>query len=236
VSLETDLYRIDTKGDSANVTYGTAYRYSFPPFHRFGGGYVLGLPGKWRIDRDKGQGQGLVLGIPGYDADKRPRKGNMFAVDASRVGRLKAVEGVKMGFGPNDEFVAISGRTEDPVEVNKKEKEESTLDVDYRSIEGKAKPSVPDDVESVSSQDDETFSYSEELRQRTIDLDKKLQSDPHDIQTWLDFVSLQDDIGTGHKASTAEIKMGILKKALDQNPGNIKLFIELFKLENVLWE
>jgi tetratricopeptide (TPR) repeat protein len=229
--LETDLYKIDTKGDSANVTYGTSYRYSFPPFRRFGGGYILGLPGKWRIDRDKGQGKGLVLMIPGQDVDKRSRRGNMFAVDASRVGRLKSVEGVTKGFGPNDEFVAISGRTEEPVE-----EEVKVMEVDYRSLEGKAKATSPEDVESVSSDDDETFSYSEELRQRTINLDRKLQSDPHDIQTWLDFAALQDDIGTGQKASTAEIKMGILKKALDQNPGNTRLFVELFKLESVLWE
>ena len=87
----------------------------FLHFHRFGAGYILGLPAQWRIDREKGEGKGLVVGIRGYDADKRRRGGNMFAVDASRVGRLKALDGIQKGFGPNDEFVPVSGRVEHPV-------------------------------------------------------------------------------------------------------------------------
>jgi nuclear exosome regulator NRDE2 len=198
-----------------------------PSFHRFGAGYILGLSSAWRIDRERGEGKGLVVGVRGYDGDKRRRGVNMFAVDAARVGRLKAVEGVVSGFGPNDEFVPISGRVEDPVEEKP--------DRDYRSIEGKAKNRM-EDVESVSSDDDETFSYSEELRQRTIDLDRKLQSNPHDIQTWLDYASLQDDLGTGQKASTAETKLGIFQKALSANPNNTKLLVEMFKVATLIWE
>jgi hypothetical protein len=227
---ETDLYKIDVRGDISNITYGTVYRYSVPSFHRFGAGYILGLSPKWRIDREKGEGKGLVVGIRGYDTDKRRKGGNMFAVDASRVGRLKVTEGVKKGFGPNDEFVPVSGRPEDPME------ERIGLQQDYRSIEGKAKASRPDDIESVSSDNEGTFSYSEEIRQRTIELDRKLQSHPHDIQAWLDYVALQDEVGVGQKASTAEIKLGILQKGLEKNPGNIKLIVEMFKIESLLWE
>jgi NRDE-2, necessary for RNA interference len=227
---ESDLYKIDLKGDSSNITYGIIYRYSVPAFHRFGAGYILGLPTKWRIDREKGEGKGLVVGIRGYDADKRRRGGNMFAVDASRVGRLKAVEGIQKGFGPNDEFVPVSGRAEDLIE------EDVGVQPDYRSIEGKSKVTAPEDIESVSSEDEGTFSYSEELRQRTIELDRKLQSHPHDIKAWLDYVSLQDEIGVGQKASTAEIKLGMLQKGLEKNPGNPKLFVEIFKLESILFE
>lgn len=198
--VESDIYKLDLKGDVSNITYGTLYRYSVPNFHRFGAGYILGLPAQWRIDREKGEGKGLVVGIRGYDADKRRRGGNMFAVDASRVGRLKALDGIQKGFGPNDEFVPVSGRVEDTAEDH--------VEQDYRSIEGKAKLTAPEDIESVSSDDEGTFSYSEELRQRTIELDRKLQSHPHDIQAWLDYVSLQDEIGVGQKASTAEIKLG----------------------------
>jgi len=226
---ETDLYKIDIKGDSGNIIYGTSYRYSVPTFPRFGAGYVLGLSKQWRIDREKGEGKGIVIAIRGYDPDKRRRVGNMFAVDSSRVGRLKPQEGIIKGFGPDDEFVPISGRKElDPVE-------DATQKQDYRSIEGKAKPLGDTDLVS-SSEDEETFSYSEELRKRTVELDRKLQSHPHDIQTWLDYVSLQDDLVAGQKASTAEIKMGILQKALQKNPGNTRLLVELIKIETILWE
>jgi len=116
------------------------------------------------------------------------------------------------------------------------EKEAVVQEPDYRSIEGKAKTKRPDDVESVSSDDVETFSYSDEIRQRTVELDRKLQSHPHDIQAWLDYAALQDETGIGQKASIAEIKLGILQKGIEKNPGNIKLFVELFKVENILWE
>lgn len=154
----------------------------------------------------------------------------MFAVDSSRVGRLKSQEGIIKGFGPNDEFVPISGRKElDPVE-------NTTAERDYRSIEGKAKVMGDTDLVS-SSEDEETFSYSEELRQRTVELDKKLQSHPHEIHSWLDYISLQDNlVPGGQKASVAEIKMGILQKALQKNPGNTTLLVELIRLESILWE
>ena len=148
----------------------------------------------------------------------------MFAVDASRVGRLKPVAGITKGFGADEEFVPVSGRIEEPVEEEEK---------DYRSLEVK-KPIV--DVEAVSSEDEETFSYSDELRQRTIELDRKIQSSPHDIQAWLDYTALQDDLGSGQKKSTAEIKLGILEKGLEKNPGDTKLLTELFKIESILLE
>jgi len=154
----------------------------------------------------------------------------MFAVDSSRVGRLKAVDGVAPGFGPTDEFVPLSGKTEE------KETEAQVTGQDYRSIEGPAKNSGSDDIEEVSEDDEDTFKYSDELRQKRVELDRKLQLHPHDIDIWLEYLVLQDDIGAGQKASTADIKIGIIQKALTKNPGNTKLFVELFKLEAILWE
>jgi hypothetical protein len=217
------------KGDWANLEYGTIYRYSVPLFHRFGAGYVLGLSPIFRIDREKGEGKGLVVGIRGHDTDKRRRGGNMFAVESSRVGRLKVASDVIPGFGPDDEFVALSARGDLAAEG-------PAIEQDYRTIEGPAKSTGPDDVEEISEDEEDTFKCSDELRQRTVELDKKLQSHPHDIDTWLEYLDLQDEIGAGQKASTADIKIGILQKALLRNPGNTKLFVELFKLEAILWE
>lgn len=173
-----------------------------------------------------------MVAIRGYDTDKRRRGGvNPFAVDSSRVGRLKHQEGIVKGFGPNDEFVPLSGRREADLEAD------MTVKQDYRSIEGKAKAVGDTDlVSSSEDEDEETFSYSEELRKRTVELDRRLQFHPHEIQSWLDYVSLQDDLAAGQKASTAEIKMGILQKALRKNPGNTKLLVELIKIEIILWE
>ena len=200
-----------------------------PLFYRFGAGYVLGLSNQWRIDREKPEGKGLVVGIRGKDVDKRRKGRNMFAVDSSRVGRLKANDDVEKGFGPNDEFVALTESKEKHVH--------DTIDVrDYRSIEGKVKAKVPDDIESISSEDEGTFSYSEELKQRTIALDRKLQSHPHDIESWLQYVALRDEIGVGSKGSVADIKLGILQKGLEKNPGNTKLLLEILKIEGLLHE
>jgi hypothetical protein len=103
-------------------------------------------------------------------------------------------------------------------------------------MEGKAKTTVREDIESISSEDEEAFSCSVELQQRTVELDRKIQSCPDDIQLWLDYVALQDDIGVGQKASVAEIKLGILQRGLVKNPGNTKLLVETFRLETILFE
>ena len=229
MAVDTGLYKIDTKGDSSNITYGTIYRYSVPLFYRFGAGYILGLSNQWRIDREKPEGKGLVVGMRGKDVDKRRKGRNMFAVDSSRVGRLKANDDVEKGFGPNDEFVAI-------MDSNQKHVHDKIDERDYRSIEGKPKMTTSEDIESISSEDEGTFSYSEELKQRTITLDRKLQSHPHDIESWLQYVALQDEIGFGSKGSTAEIKLGILQKGLEKNPGNTKLLLEILKIEGLLHE
>jgi hypothetical protein len=83
--------------------------------------------------------------------------------------------GLQKDLERDEEFVPIGGRIEEPVVEEER---------DYRSLEVK-KP--VEDVEFVSSEDQETFSYLEELRQRTIELDRKIQSHPHDIQEWLDY-------------------------------------------------
>ena len=132
--VETDLYKLDLKGDVSNITYGTLYRYSVPDFIVLERDISLDCLHNGGLIERKVKERGLVVGIRGYDADKRRRGGNMFAVDASRVGRLKALDGIQKGFGPNDEFVPVSGRVEDPVEDH--------VEQDYRSIEGKAKEST----------------------------------------------------------------------------------------------
>jgi hypothetical protein len=196
-------------------------------FYRFGAGYILGLPRQWRIDREKPEGKGLVVSIRGKDVDKRRRGGNMFAVDSSRVGRLKPNDGIQKGFRPEDEFVPVTTSTKPAHEPDEQ---------DYRSIEGKAKTTVPEDIEMISSEDEGIYSYSEELKERRIALDRKLQAHPHDIPTWLEYVGIQDELGLGSKASSAEIKLGILQRGLEKNPGNTKLLLEILKIEDLLYE
>ncbi|GAA5908743.1 hypothetical protein JCM8208_006776 [Rhodotorula glutinis] len=112
---------------------------------------------------------------------------------------------------------------------------------DYRSVAGLIKPA---DLADVPESDDDLFaglgitggeSQAERLRRKNLELDRALRDDPRDVARWLEFVNLQDEIaqssfagGTGgggasstkralsqgERASTSEVKLAILVRAL----------------------
>lgn len=104
---------------------------------------------------------------------------------------------------------------------------------DYRSIEGKAKPSFePDDSEleyaSHSSDGDNSAVLENALAARIKDneLHQRTKAEPSSLQAWLDYVNHQDnlilqgrsalarDLTDAERRSLAEIKLSIYKKAL----------------------
>jgi len=93
----------------------------------------------------------------------------------------------------------------------------------------------------VSESDDDVFaglgiaggeSHAERLRRKNLELDRALRDDPRDVARWLEFVDLQDEIAQssfaggsgstsakralskGERASTSEVKLAILVRAL----------------------
>ncbi|BGP52880.1 hypothetical protein JCM8202v2_000437 [Rhodotorula sphaerocarpa] len=139
------------------------------------------------------------------------------------------------------DFVALPRERTTAEKIDQLEHEEGT---DYRSAAGLIKPA---DLAEASSDEegDDLFSgagisggesHSEYLRRRNVELDRALRDAPNDIDKWLEFVKFQDELaqtgfsetGTsgakrtlskGERASTSEIKLAILDRALAV-PGN----------------
>ena len=54
-------FYVDTNGDDNNLVYGSIHRYAIPDYRRSGSGSIIGLPRNMKIDKDKGDGKGLVV-------------------------------------------------------------------------------------------------------------------------------------------------------------------------------
>ncbi|BGP12676.1 hypothetical protein JCM10213v2_008178 [Rhodosporidiobolus nylandii] len=146
---------------------------------------------------------------------------------------------------PQPDFLALPRELSSAEKVSKLEHEEGT---DYRSITGLVKPSdlanIEDDAEE---SDDDGFnrlgiaggeSHADHLRRRNLELDRALRDDPRNIQQWLEFVAFQDEVAQSsfsgatsaaaakralskaERASTSEIKLSILERALAAAPEN----------------
>jgi hypothetical protein len=104
----------------------------------------------------------------------------------------------------------------------------------YRSIEGRAKAGtmpLDDDLEYMTDSDSpdpesgRTIRHDETIRQRTMELSRRVDERPQDIQAWIDLINHQDDLlglGDGgyrkvtsaERRSTADIKLHLYEKAL----------------------
>ena len=112
----SEFFSIDTKGDPANLIYGTIHRYSIPLYYRAGKGRVLGLPMNIRIIQDKGDGKGLVLGDTNDPELRKKRRGGPHPLaaiaDGDSLRRLKVREVTNPGkdFEAGLEYISITSR------------------------------------------------------------------------------------------------------------------------------
>ncbi|KPV78517.1 uncharacterized protein RHOBADRAFT_50976 [Rhodotorula graminis WP1] len=139
----------------------------------------------------------------------------------------------------DDDGVDFVGFDRERTTAEKLERLEHEDGTDYRSVAGLIKPA---DLADAAESDDDLFaglgisggeSHAERLRRKNIELDRALRDNPRDVARWLEFVDLQDEIaqssfagGTGgasstkralskgERASTSEVKLAILVRAL----------------------
>lgn len=254
-------YFADTRGDPHNITYGTIHRYSVPEYRRHGAGSVIGLSPEIKIDRDKGDGKSIVLSS---------KKDRVYAGSGknARYAYAKAEsEGVKMlrikkegehddkAFENGMDFVPISNKgkgkkrkchPDSGSEISEKEE----ADNHYRSIEGLKKPnSKPEDqdLEYASSSDSESDYVSSRGwndRRRNVELVKKVDAEPKNIDAWMEYANHQDALVTGsgrrstvaERTSTAEVKLDILSKALEKCPGDERLLVKYMDVAETIWD
>lgn len=235
-----DLFVVDRKGDPFNVQYGTPHRYSIPQYQRTGRGSVLGLPSSYKIDRDASDGAALIIRTDASRADTTRTKSKSIFSKLNRQGtRLLRV---RREAGPDTDDAARDFLPLDSDGSRKRRKilggfslGDSESDEDkyaYRSIEGKAKPDrdLPSDLEVASETDvsgDEggRIDLEEEVKQRNVELSRRVEERPDDIDAWVQLIDHQDVLVTGTRAdnrrltyaemrSLADIKLSLYDKAL----------------------
>lgn len=262
----TQLFCINTKGDPANLIYGTIHRYSIPQYYRFGKGCVIGLPPAIRIVHDKGDGKGLTLASGaeqykrGVNGDRRRR----FALsDDKGLRRLKIIAeddgatGKKAGseFDRGLEYIPLSSRQTNRLDANGRDEVVEDRLLFHLSDDRYQRPE-DEDLEYASTSDDEVDEMSAwnstHIRQKQIEIQRRVDSNPSDTSAWLELVAHQDKVlyaGDGRKKratiaerkSTAEIKLSILGKAMEKMPqsdheGKGKLWECWFDVAGETWE
>lgn len=101
-------------------------------------------------------------------------------------------------------------------------------------------PQSDDDVGGPSYKEGDEESEEDEdnaLKQMTRDFNEKLRERPNDVDLWLEFVAFQDKFFMGRAdASTAEKKLSILKRALEENPTSTALIRAYLATASLLYE
>ncbi|EWC47117.1 hypothetical protein DRE_03486 [Drechslerella stenobrocha 248] len=255
-------YQVDTKGDPHNITYGTIHRYNIPQYWRSGKGRVVGLGRSVKIQADKGDGKGLVIGKAGGGKGDGRVRGWSYAAEESRQLRIKAAEEADVGgFVEGWNFVEFPGAA---ARKRRKEAERTagehgelggiTAERDYRSIEGMQKPTaggdVDEDLEEVGSSDDGagTGPFDSEVKERTVRLSRLVDAEPHNIDAWFALMEHQETIVYGSKErrrrkvrqgerhGLEEVKLGVLEKAISKNEGNPRLLLAYMGIATGIWE
>ncbi|OJD30745.1 uncharacterized protein BKCO1_560005 [Diplodia corticola] len=196
---EDVIYVIDRKGDLANLQYGRLHQYSVPPYYRAGAGSVLGLPSDAKIDRFASDDRTIVI-------DPRRRRGGSerqllskrtSGKEAPILRVIRPTDADAAGeLNPNQDFIPIRSLKR---KRGSESPEPEASRVDYRSIEGKAKPSnQPDDSDLEYASDDmDAGSHTDffsETKERNVLLTRRVQDHPNDLQAWLDLVEHQESM------------------------------------------
>ncbi|KAH7360719.1 NRDE-2, necessary for RNA interference-domain-containing protein [Rhexocercosporidium sp. MPI-PUGE-AT-0058] len=232
----SEIFVIDKKGDVKNLVYGSVHRYSVPPFYRYGAGFVLGASLDVRIDRNQGEDKGVVLSdwrIP------RSREKYVFSrIERERPRLLKIRPEVLAETSTNQgsDFVPLQ------VPRGRKRKQsvggESSDDGekrDYRSIYGKPKDNgqpLDEDLQYATESDSSgsgagrVIKIDSSIRQRNVELSRKVDHFPQDITAWLELIDHQDILmkagddrrrfTSAEIRSTADIKIHMYEKALEK--------------------
>ncbi|KAK2802260.1 hypothetical protein FQN50_007441 [Emmonsiellopsis sp. PD_5] len=258
---EQELFTVDRKGDKYNVTYGTLHRYSIPRYYRASSGRVLGLPPRYRIDRDELDGSTVVIrqDIGGYDGSKHKNR------DILRKQARKDIKLYRVRQDPQNNPVLDSQKDFLPLSCDGARKRrrlysetssrESTPDrdalIDYRSIEGKAKLSgePPEDLELVS--DSSLDLDDENSRRRNAELSRRVTENPEDVDGWLQLINHQESLvgvaesdgqrrlTSAERRSVADIKISMYEKALNKVPSKAprdRLLIGMMEEASKLWD
>ncbi|RMJ24171.1 hypothetical protein PHISP_04951 [Aspergillus sp. HF37] len=253
-----DLFIVDTKGDKHNLVYGTLHRYSIPHYYRVGRGNVLGLPRRYKIDRDAAENGKLVIraDTSGTDATRAKPKSVFSKLNKQKPKLLRVrPESIADATDTTGDFLPLdlSGKHDHRVHGEPESDDEKHA---YRSILGKAKPedSLPSHMEIApetdsSEEEGQRGDLSSEARQLNVDLSRNAEQNPRDVGAWLRLIDHQEALLTGtdehrqltyaEKMGLADIKISLCEKALKKSGDNAskdRLLLRLLEEGAKLWD
>ncbi|KAJ9664086.1 hypothetical protein H2201_005326 [Coniosporium apollinis] len=227
---DVELFTVDRKGDVANLTYGGLHRYSIPPYRRIGYGSVLGLSAHYRIDRTLTTDKAIVIAD---GRSKVTRERYLLAKPGRQEQRA-----LRLVIPSKQEDEALHLAQFVPLQSSRKRKRGSETpgspgnEVDYRSIEGKAKPDRrphPDsDLEYAS---DSSGAGQDKLRDaelaarlRNAELSGRAKTEGS-VEAWLDLIEHQEamiltypytstELSGSQQRAVAEIRISMYEEAL----------------------
>ncbi|KAK4556742.1 hypothetical protein LTR86_006313 [Recurvomyces mirabilis] len=256
---ESDDYFVDRRGDAKNVEYGTLHRYSVPQYYRAGYGRLLGLSSV-KIDRDESTDKHIVLSRPAPNRNEQSRSllsTHRSTTHKEKHYRVVVPETSTKPLDASTDYVRLlttASRKRKCGDHNGDDRSSSRLDVDYRSIEGKAKseqqPQDEDLLEDTDSDDVAEGDIASEARRRNAALTKATKERPTDTKVWLALIDHQaqlirsdvpiDRYTHAEKRALADIRMSIYDQALEQVPAGSAesedLVLGMLEQGTILWE
>lgn len=248
-----NFYVTDRLGDPHNITYGTIHRYIIPRYLRTGAGNIIGLSIDNKIDRTRSNENSLaVTNRDSHWPGRRER--HLLAkteLDHAKELRIRRLGSPDLGLENGSDFVPLSHSRKRKRKLGEKSRSSSVSESSdeehrnhYRSIEGKAKPRerpVDEDLEFATdtvTTDHEAhriISIDDTTRQQGIELSRRVDSHPSDVDAWFDLINHQDRLlsvstvagrhrlTNAEKRSIAEIKLSMYEKALEKVAKNESL-------------
>ncbi|MCJ1284860.1 hypothetical protein MMC26_004197 [Xylographa opegraphella] len=233
---EPELYVVDVSGDTANVKYGSLHSYSVPSFFRSGYGNILGLSSSLKVNRQLSNDKYLVVSGPDNTGYLKRNKAAFAKVGRGRATKVKSITPAIELLGNREaDFIPIDGgrtkkrrRLDDVLWGSGSNTDDEQHH--YRSIEGKAKPSIDVEDSDIEFNEDasdlgQTKTLADEVMLHKAALTRKLDLEPGNGAAWLDLINYQGHILLGRSldqranaaetTSTADIKLSMYEKALN---------------------
>ncbi|KAK5012099.1 hypothetical protein LTR60_004561, partial [Cryomyces antarcticus] len=239
---DAEQFAVDKQGDPKNLRYGSMHRYDIPLYRRAGAGRVMGLSTSERIDRSATTEREVTL----VDFS-RPRSGRVERLLTAKRSRaegqtLRLVAAITEKDQQLDQTLDYVSLRPSKTRSSEWRPEEARRPLfsgqelgsaspspprnqDYRSIEGKANPSLlPADVDlrfgNTSESEAETAMKAEqELRRTGAKLSRRTKEEPRNVEAWLDLIDHQDAMAQSNSTNAeirniSDIKLSIYEQAL----------------------
>ncbi|WEW61548.1 hypothetical protein PRK78_007038 [Emydomyces testavorans] len=255
---ESDHFKIDKRGDKYNVEYGAPHRYGIPLYHRIGAGRVLGLQNDVTIDRELSLGNKIVMhsrsSYGGPDSAKQ-RYSTSAWKRASKVKEFRRVRPADQTQGNSEfqqNFIPLtSNGSKKRRRIDRRVSPDENFVPDYRSIEGKAKPTYKSAFDADLTSDSDLESEGETARRQNAMLSARVSAHPDDIDGWLDLINHQGSLvgaldSEGHriytsaeKRSIADIKISMYERALGEIPDSAprdRLLLGMMQEGATIWD